>query len=390
LVLLLAGIAYGPEVVGHLAAAFSIVVLAAVALFPALGHAILRHRNEHPVNMGLLRRTGGALLLGTGALGAIVLVDAATTHMLTRILLDPSWTAWVVVVTALTVGEQYALGLCSAAGVLDRYSAAMLASRIGLLVATCAVAALHGDPVLLLAAVAVASLFVVLQGLRALGRVPMGMSRPGLVRDGLAAAPNAWAWFLIAQGSLLVVQAGLGARDAGIFAIAYLLLNLPVLVLQGIAMAWMSRAARGGPSGEWQRTRLLVPWLLLAHVLVVAAMAVAGPTVWAALFGVGLVPAFDLLRTMAWGAPGFALAALLLPQWVARGWFLRLSALHMVFALAYLAGVWAAVRAGRLDLVGWCTAALGLGLAAAYFWVARRWSREDGSDRGQTASHPSP
>jgi O-antigen/teichoic acid export membrane protein len=381
-ILLLAGIAYGPAAVGHLATAFGAVVLATVALSPALGHAVLRHRGAATLTSGLLRRLAAALAGGTLLAAGLAVLDAATLHLAARVALAPAWVAAAVALASLTLAEQYALGACSLAGLLDRYSAAMLSSRAALLLACAALAALHADPLWFLALSGAAAAAVVLHCARGLGPASPGPSPPGLLRDGLAAAPNAWAWFLVAQGSVLLVQGGLGAQAAGLFTLAYLLLNLPILVLQGVSLAWMSSAARHGPAGEWRRTRRLVPRLVAAHALVVLFLAVAGGPVWTALFGPAAAPAFALLRGMAWGAPGFALASLLLPQWVARGWFRRLSAAHLALALAYLAGVAASVRSGSLEAVAGCTAALGLALAAVNLWAARRWDRAPGPAAG--------
>ncbi|MCA1811974.1 MAG: hypothetical protein LC623_08190 [Halobacteriales archaeon] len=374
-VLLVCGIAYGPAVVGQLATAFGLAVLATVACYPSLGFAVLRHRGGVPLNQGLLRRMAFGLLVGTLLVAALVVADAWTLRLAAQVRLDPVWLAWAVVLAPVTVAEQYAQGLCSVGGALDRYSTAMLASRIGLLAASVAAAALHADPLWLLALAALGSLAVVARTATVLGPLPPGRSPRGLLRDGLAAAPNAWAWFLMAQGAILLIQAFMGPHEAGLFTLAYLLLNLPVLALQGVSMAWMALAARHGPGDEWRRTRRLVPKLLLAHVACIALLALAGEPVWTALFGPGLAPVFALLRAMAWGAPGFALAYLLLPQWTARGWFLRLSATYMALALAYLAAVAAAAQAQRLDLAAYATAGLGLGLAAANLWAARHWDR---------------
>lgn len=374
-VLLVCGIAYGPAAVGQLATAFALSVLATVACYPGLGFAVLRHRGGVPLNQGLLRRMGFGLLAGTALVAGLAVADTLTLQLAAQVHLEPAWLAWAVALAPLAVAEQYAQGLCSVGGVLDRYSLATLASRGALLLACVGAAALQADPLWLLALAAASSLLVVLRSAAALGRLPPGRSPRGLLRDGLKAAPNAWAWFLMAQGAILAVQALMGPHEAGLFTLAYLLLNLPVLALQGISMAWMSLASRHGPGDEWRRTRRLVPKLVLAHVAAIALLATAGAPVWTALLGDGLAPVFGLLRAMAWGAPGFALAYLLLPQWMARGWFLRLSATYMALALAYLAAVAAAASAQRLDLAAYATAGLGLGLAAANLWVARHWDR---------------
>jgi hypothetical protein len=385
-ILLASGVGYGPAVVGQLAAAFSLSVLATVAFYPALGFAVLRHRADFHLTAGLVRRMLAILLASTTLFGVLLLADQLTVGWTSRILPTPTWVLWVWILAPLTVAEQYALGLCSVGGLLDTYSLAMLGSRIGLLIGAAVLIFLHAPPVALLVLFALGSFGLLVRVAFAIGRPPPGAAPVGLRRDGLAAAPNAWAWFLMAQASILVIQFLQGDRASGVFAIAYLLLNLPVLALQGIAMAWTATASRRGPAQEWVRTRRLIPSLVLLHFVIVLALALAGVRWWSGLFGDnGLAPAFPVLLRMCIGAPGFALAYLFMPQWVSRGWFIRLSALYMVLALAYLGALaWAAERGSLLDL-GWCTAGLGLALMVVNLWAARHWgSREEAMPIGTT------
>jgi O-antigen/teichoic acid export membrane protein len=374
-VLLLSGIGYGSVVVGHLAATFSLVVLATVAIYPALGHSVLRHREGFAVTTGLVRRMAGVLLGSTLLLAVLLFADQSTLQLSSRVLPSPEWVLWILLLAPLTAAEQYALGLCSVAGALDRYSVAMLGSRIGLLVGAVALVLAKAPPLWMFALFALSSVVLLTQVVRIVGHPSVGPAPQGLRRDGLAAAPNAWAWFLMAQASILIVQALMGPREAGLFTVAYLLLNLPVLVLQGIALAWTSLASRRGPMQEWRRTRRLVPGLALAHLIVVLAAAALGSRFWPTFFGEDLAPAFSLLARMTLGAPGFALAYLFMPQWVSRGWFIRLSVIYMALALAYLGALARAAELGDLALVGWSTAGLGLALVVANLWAAWHWDR---------------
>jgi hypothetical protein len=374
-VLLVVGVSYGADVAGNLSATFGLMVLGTVALYPALGFAVTRHRADFRLSTGLIRRMATFLAAGTFVLAVLLAVDELILHLLQDLVPGDAWVWWLVLLVPITVAEQYALGLASVAGTLDQFSATMAASRIALIAASFLAAVFNIAPVWLLPMFAASSVAVLLSMPRLTGRLEEAPAPRGLRRDGWAAAPNAWAWFLIAQGGVLIVQATLGARAAGLFTVAYLLLNLPILALQGTAIAWMSNAARRGPSLEWSRTRRFVFPLVATHATITGAIALVGAAYWAAWFGDDLAQAFPLLARMALGAPGFALAYLLMQQWVARGWFKRLSAVYLALALAYLATVAFSIRIAGLEAAAWSTAGLGIALAVANVAAAATWDQ---------------
>ena len=105
-----------------------------------------------------------------------------------------------------------------------------------------------------------------------------------------------------------------------------------------IAVVAYSIVTRDGADGAWREHRTLVLQTMLYAAVAAVVAYVAAPIVVPLLAGRAFEPAVPIFRIMALSIFGMALAAVMAPQWVARGYFLRVAALALVAAAVGIVG----------------------------------------------------
>jgi len=109
------------------------------------------------------------------------------------------------------------------------------------------------------------------------------------------------------------------------------------VVPMAIAVVAYSIVARDGADCAWPEHRTLVFQTML-YALVAAVIAyTAAPLVVPLIAGRAFAPAVPVFRIMTLSTFGMALTTVMTPQWIARGFFLRATALALTAAAVCVA-----------------------------------------------------
>jgi len=164
--------------------------------------------------------------------------------------------------------------------------------------------------------------------------------------------------------------------EAGYYQLALQLATAMLVVPMGVGVVAYSIVARDGPDAAWrEHRRLFVQMLAYAAVVVVAAYALA-PWIVTLLAGRKFAPAVPVFRILALSTFGGAVSLVMSPQWVARGYLLRVSALTLTPAVLSLIGnVLLIPRFGMYAAAWMMTATYAVNLIVSLsfaWWIERR------------------
>ncbi len=126
--------------------------------------------------------------------------------------------------------------------------------------------------------------------------------------------------------------------EAGFFQLAMQLTLAMQVVPMAIAIVAFTIVTRDGADGAWREHRMLVIQTMLYAAVAAVIAFVAAPIVVPLLAGRAFSPAIPIFRIAGLSIFGMALSAVMAPQWVARGYFLRVAFIALFAASVGVAG----------------------------------------------------
>jgi O-antigen/teichoic acid export membrane protein len=337
----------GPQGRGVIAAATSW-----VALFVTFGHFSLANVIVYLLGGNerarLLPVVTGSVLALTAAMTLLGWAIAAAMYLLTagRIFqhIAPPLLVLAFVGLPFLLWMENGNSLLIVLGDLKRLNFAQAAgTTIGLVLVTLAVGVWKGGVAAALAATLVSYAIVVGLGLTRIVAAsrPLSVSRAmlhELLRGGVRLHLAAVSTFFFTNIAVILLNAFRPVAEAGFFQLAMQLTLAMQVVPMAIAVVAYSIVTRDGADGAWREHRALVLQTMLYAAVAAVAAYVAAPIVVPLLAGRAFAPAVPIFRVMALSIFGMALAAVMAPQWVARGYFLRVSLLALFAAAVGIVG----------------------------------------------------
>ena len=337
----------GPAGRGIIAAATSW-----VALFVTFGHLSLSHvivyllgPNDRERN---LPRVAGSVLAVTAVMAMIGWVVAAAMGLFTRgaIFQHIPLPALVVAFAGLPLllWMENGNSLLIVIGDLNRLNIAQAAgTTAGILLVALAVGVMKRGVTAALAATFIS--YVIVDGL-GLMRVVRAARPLTVARDVVGELLGGGARLhLSAVGAVLYTHVGVvllnqfrPVAEAGYFQLAMQLTTAMQVVPMAVTIVAYSHVARDGADGAWPEHRRLI-----AQTMIYAAIAAAGayllaPWIVPLLAGRSFAAAVPVFRIIVFSVFGMSLATVIAPQWVARGYFLRVAALSLGAGAVAVAG----------------------------------------------------
>lgn len=232
----------------------------------------------------------------------------------------------------IVLGDLKRLNLAQAAG-----------TTIGIVLVAVIVGVLKGGVAAALACTLVANVIVVTVGFARIWSVsrPISVSRAivrRLVGGGVRLHIAAVSTFFFTNIAVILLNQYRPIAEAGFFQLAMQLTLAMQVVPMAIAIVAYTIVTRDGADQAWREHRALV-LQTLAYCAVAAVIAyVAAPIAIPLLAGHAFEPAVPIFRIVALSIFGMGVSAVMAPQWVARGYFLRVAALAVVAAAVGVAG----------------------------------------------------
>jgi O-antigen/teichoic acid export membrane protein len=134
---------------------------------------------------------------------------------------------------------------------------------------------------------------------------------------------------LFTHGCVVMLNQFRPVAEAGYFQLALQLTTAMQVVPMAIGIVAYTHVAREGADGAWGEHRRLIAQTMIYAAVAVAAAYVLAPIAVPLLAGRGFAPSIPLFRILALSAFGMGLGTVMVPQWVARGFFLRATALSL-------------------------------------------------------------
>lgn len=229
-------------------------------------------------------------------------------------------------------------------GDLKRLNLAQVAgTTTGILLVVLAVGVAKRGPASALAATLVSYLVVVALGmarvLRTGGRPRISRAMVGdLLHGGVRLHLSAIGTVFFTHGSVILLSHFRPVAEAGYFQLAMQLTTATQVVPMAVGVVAYSIVARDGADRAWPAHRRLVLQTMLYAALAAAGSYVLAPVIVPLLAGRAFAPAVPLFRILALSIFGMSLSPVMAPQWVARGYFLRVAALALVPAAVGIIG----------------------------------------------------
>ncbi len=375
----------GPQGRGVIAAATSW-----VALFVTFGHFSLSHVLIYLLGgeerARLLPVVTGTLLALTAATALAGWIIATVMYLATRGQIfqhiAPPVLAIAFAGLPLLLWMENGNSLLIVLGDLKRLNVAQASgTTIGIVLITLAVAVLKGGVAAALAATLVSYVVIVGIGLTRIVAAsrPLGVSRK-ILRELLAGAARlhlaAVSTFFFTNIAVILLNQFRPVAEAGFFQLAMQLTLAMQVVPMSIAVVAFTIVTRDGPDGAWREHRTLVLQTMLYAAVAAAGAYVAAPLVVPLLAGRAFAPAVPLFRVVALSIFGMGLAAVMAPQWVARGYFLRVAFIYLFAALVGIAGNYLLIPRYGMAAAAWVMVASYtiqfLGNAGFALWIQQR------------------
>jgi len=218
-----------------------------------------------------------------------------------------------------------------------------LGTTVGVVLVALAVGVLKGGVAAALTATLVSYVVVVGVGLTRIVAAsrPLQVSR-GIVRSLLTGAARlhlaAISTFFFTNVAVILLNQFRPVAEAGFFQLAMQLTLAMQVVPMAIGVVAFTIVTRDGPDGAWREHRRLILQTMLYAAVAAAIAYVSAPFVVPLLAGRAFAPAVPLFRVVALSIFGMGLATVMAPQWIARGYFVRVSLIYVGAALVGIAG----------------------------------------------------
>jgi O-antigen/teichoic acid export membrane protein len=254
-------------------------------------------------------------------------------------------------------------------------------TTIGVILVTLAVGVLKGGVAAALSATLVSYFVVVGLGLARIVAAsrPLAVSR-AMLRELLGGGARlhlaAVSTFFYTNVAVILLNHFRPVAEAGFFQLAMQFTLAMQVAPMAITVVAYSIVTRDGADGAWREHRILILQTILYSGAAALVAYVAAPLVMPLLAGRAFVPAVPVFRITALSIFGMALASVMTPQWVARGYFLRLAALSFSAALVGVAGNYFLIPRYGMAACAWVMVASYTihfaGNAAFAIWIDRR------------------
>ena len=166
--------------------------------------------------------------------------------------------------------------------------------------------------------------------------------------------------------------------EAGHFQLALQLTTAAQVVPMAVGIVAYSIVARDGADAAWPEHRRLVLQTMLYATAAAAGSWLLAPAIIPLLAGRSFEPAVPIFRILALSIFGNALGLVMAPQWVARGYLLRVAALSLLPAALSVAGNYALIPVYGMRATAWMMVAAYtvhmLGNLAFIWWIERHKS----------------
>jgi len=208
---------------------------------------------------------------------------------------------------------------------------------------------------------------------------PLAVSRAmirELMSGGVRLHLAAMSTFFFTNIAVILLNQFRPVAEAGFFQLGMQLTLAMAVVPMAIAVVAYSIVARDGADGAWPEHRTLVFQTML-YALVAAVIAyTAAPLVVPLIAGRAFAPAVPVFRIMTLSTFGMALTTVMTPQWIARGFFLRATALALTAAAVGVAGNYLLIPRYGMAAAAWMMVASYtihfVGHAVFALWIERR------------------
>ena len=328
----------GPQGRGVIAAASSW-----VALFVTFGHLSLQHvvvyllgPNERERNLPVV---AGSVMLVTAATAIVGWAVAATMWLVTRgaVFEHIPLPALVVAFAGLPLllWMENGNSLLIVLGDLRRLNLAQIAgTTAGIALVAFAVGVARRGVIAALAATLVSYVIVDALGLARIIREarPLSVSK-SMVRQLLGGGArlhlSSVGTVLFTHGGVVLLNQFRPVTEAGYFQLALQLTIAMQVVPMAMAVVAYTRVARDGADGAWSDHRRIILQTMIYATIAAAGAYLFAPLVVPLLAGRGFAPSVPMFRILSLSVFGMSLGAVMVPQWVARGFFLRATALSL-------------------------------------------------------------
>jgi O-antigen/teichoic acid export membrane protein len=159
-----------------------------------------------------------------------------------------------------------------------------------------------------------------------------------LINGGLRLHMGALGTFFFTSVGILLLNLFRPIAEAGYFQLALQLTTATQVVPMAIAVVAYSLVAREGADLAWRQHRYLVLQTVLYAAIAAAGSYFLAPFVIPLLAGRSFTPAVPLFQILALSIFGMSLATVMTPQWVGRGYLLRIGVLSLTIAVIGLVG----------------------------------------------------
>lgn len=134
---------------------------------------------------------------------------------------------------------------------------------------------------------------------------------------------------LFTHGGVVLLNQFRPVAEAGYFQLALQLTTAMQVVPMAVSVVAYAHVARDGADSAWSEHRRLIAQTMIYAAVAIAAAYVLAPIAVPLLAGRGFAPSIPLFRILALSTFGMGLSTVMVPQWVARGFFLRATALSL-------------------------------------------------------------
>lgn len=228
----------------------------------------------------------------------------------------------------------------------------------GIILVTLAVGVFKGGVAAALTATLVSYAVVVGIGLARIVRAarPLSVSRKilrDLIGGGARLHLAAVSTFFFTNIAVILLNQFRPVAEAGYFQLAMQLTMAMQVVPMSIAIVAFTIVTRDGADGAWREHRALLLQTMLYAAAAAAIAYAAAPIVVPLLAGRAFQPAVPVFRIMALSIFGMGFGGVMAPQWIARGYFLRVALIYLVAALAGVAGNYVLIPRYGMAAAAW-------------------------------------
>lgn len=179
-----------------------------------------------------------------------------------------------------------------------------------------------------------------------------------LLGGGLRLHLSVIATFALMQASVLLLNAFRSAAETGFYHLALQLTLAVQMFSVAVSQVSQSMVAREGADRAWARQKKLLLHSTAATVAIAAVGIVLAPLLVRIAGGAKFLPAVPIFQILLIGLPGMNVSTVMSSQWVARGMFLRLTAISTLLGIGSLVANYLTIPRYGAMAAAWVTTAV--------------------------------